>query len=216
MANETWADESAVLLEAITTTWTRPGVVVLTSSLQLSYISHEAALLSARINEARLGCRANGILPREILELCDEILLYLKTLPDEKGRTPYERCRIIGPPDHPIFLRALGLPDPHDFSSARLLILMEEIGQRREPSLIEAARRFHLTEREQRVLGELFQGLTNKEIANRLGLSDQTVKEHIRHLMRKMHVTTRTGILNRVFRSPRHDGVHHKALPSYQ
>ncbi|MEK6239541.1 MAG: response regulator transcription factor [Planctomycetales bacterium] len=49
-----------------------------------------------------------------------------------------------------------------------------------------------LTEREAEVLRELSQGLTNKEIAKGLGLSVETIKEHVQHILRKIGVTDRT------------------------
>ncbi len=39
--------------------------------------------------------------------------------------------------------------------------------------------RYHLTEREQMVIIYLMLGFTNKEIANRINLSEYTVKEHL-------------------------------------
>ena len=45
----------------------------------------------------------------------------------------------------------------------------------------------------------LAQGHTNKGIANALEITEQTVKEHIKHIMKKMRTTTRTGILVRIF-----------------
>ena len=41
----------------------------------------------------------------------------------------------------------------------------------------------------------LAQGFTNKEIGVTLGISEQTVKEHLKHIMEKPHCTTRTGVL---------------------
>jgi len=49
-----------------------------------------------------------------------------------------------------------------------------------------------LTQREAEVLKQLTHGLTNKEIALALGISYETVKEHIQHLLRKLGVSDRT------------------------
>ncbi len=49
-----------------------------------------------------------------------------------------------------------------------------------------------LTQREAEVLRQLTHGLTNKEIALALGISYETVKEHIAHLLRKIGVSDRT------------------------
>ncbi len=49
-----------------------------------------------------------------------------------------------------------------------------------------------LTQRESEVLSQLANGLTNKEIAAALGISYETVKEHVQHILRKIGVTDRT------------------------
>lgn len=49
-----------------------------------------------------------------------------------------------------------------------------------------------LTQRESEVLRQLANGLTNKEIALALGISYETVKEHVQHILRKIGVSDRT------------------------
>ncbi len=49
-----------------------------------------------------------------------------------------------------------------------------------------------LTRRESEVLRQLALGLTNKEIAQALGISYETVKEHVQHILRKVGVADRT------------------------
>lgn len=49
-----------------------------------------------------------------------------------------------------------------------------------------------LTQRESEVLRQLANGLTNKEIAQALNISYETVKEHVQHILRKIGVSDRT------------------------
>ncbi len=49
-----------------------------------------------------------------------------------------------------------------------------------------------LTQRESEVLRQLAYGLTNKEIAQALEISYETVKEHVQHILRKIGVSDRT------------------------
>lgn len=49
-----------------------------------------------------------------------------------------------------------------------------------------------LTKRESEVLKQLALGLSNKEIALALGISYETVKEHVQHVLRKVGVADRT------------------------
>ena len=50
-----------------------------------------------------------------------------------------------------------------------------------------------LTEREQEVLGLVANGLSNKEIAKKLFLSEKTVKNHLNNIFKKIEVTDRTN-----------------------
>jgi DNA-binding NarL/FixJ family response regulator len=58
----------------------------------------------------------------------------------------------------------------------------------RGPSDSDAA----LTKRENEVLKQLALGLSNKEIAQALDISYETVKEHVQHILRKLGVADRT------------------------
>ena len=49
-----------------------------------------------------------------------------------------------------------------------------------------------LTQRESEVLRHMAYGLTNKQIAEALHISYETVKEHVQHILRKIGVTDRT------------------------
>jgi DNA-binding CsgD family transcriptional regulator len=51
-----------------------------------------------------------------------------------------------------------------------------------------------LTRREQQLVPLIEHGMTNKEIVNQLNLSEQTVKNHIHRILRKIGVKGRLGI----------------------
>ena len=84
---------------------------------------------------------------------------------------------------------------------ARPVISLEELVQQQPLNTDQAERKFQLTNREQSVIEHLAKGWTNKEIANALQITEETVKEHIKHIMQKTNSTTRTGILDHVFNS---------------
>lgn len=56
----------------------------------------------------------------------------------------------------------------------------------------ETAQEDSLTKREMQVLKLVAEGLYNKEIANRLSISEKTVKNHMSSIFRKIHVSDRT------------------------
>ncbi len=54
---------------------------------------------------------------------------------------------------------------------------------------------FRLTRRERQMVSLLSERLTNKEIASRLHLSEQTVKNHVHRVLKKIGVADRLGVL---------------------
>ena len=62
----------------------------------------------------------------------------------------------------------------------------------------QVAAQFSLTQREQETVGFLVEGLTTKEIAQRMHISPHTVKAFIRLVMIKMDVATRAGVIGKI------------------
>jgi len=58
----------------------------------------------------------------------------------------------------------------------------------------------NLTAREEEVLRLVAQGFINKEIADSLGISLETVRQHLKNCYAKLHVRTRTEAAMKVFR----------------
>jgi DNA-binding NarL/FixJ family response regulator len=61
----------------------------------------------------------------------------------------------------------------------------------RKPGFLSGTPRANLTKREVKVLKLVASGKTNKEIANRLSVSEKTVKNHLNHIYRKLEVKNR-------------------------
>jgi len=77
-------------------------------------------------------------------------------------------------------------------------LLMLERNTNGTTTMDEIAERFGLTRRELDTVKLLLQGLTSKEIADRMAISPNTVKAFIRLVMVKMKVSTRSGIVGKI------------------
>lgn len=78
-------------------------------------------------------------------------------------------------------------------SSSIARVLVRRLGQDSDrPALSESGPPVALTPREQDILWGIAKGLTYAEVAERLGLSRQTVPVHIKNIYRKLHVGNRS------------------------
>lgn len=57
---------------------------------------------------------------------------------------------------------------------------------------------YTLTPREIEIVLLLFRGLCNKEIATACAISEQTVKDHLRHVYEKTGIRQRTALMARI------------------
>ena len=95
-------------------------------------------------------------------------------------------------------------------SSAEILDAISEVRSGGAPMTSEIARKVvhafqkpaapagakvELSQREQEILELLSQGFANKEIADKLNISYQTVKVHVKHIYEKLHVRSRSEAL---------------------
>ena len=138
--------------------------------------------------------------PAPVQELYREINKLLQVRTEAKDWEQFRLKRVLEIAGRQLLLSGLGLPDRLGLEQSRILVTVEEIGRRPRPSVWHLKDVFRLTDREIMVVQNLLKGWTNKEIANELGVTEQTIKEHIKHIMAKTKTTTRTGILVQVIR----------------
>ena len=81
--------------------------------------------------------------------------------------------------------------------TATLLIMLER-GVLGRLALSQVAQQFRLTHREQQAVALLLQGLTNKEIAEIMGVSPNTIKTFLRMATVRMGVSRRSGIVTKI------------------
>ena len=195
------ATELPVHMENIAEQRSGPGLMVLTPQLQTLHMNRQAVELCRELAQGASGASAAAGLPRPVHDLATDIRSMLQIKTEAKDWEQLQVRRLIGDTRRAVLLRGFGLPDHGGLEHARIMIIMEEIGRRQESSTEEAKARFNLTDREESVVQQLAKGWTNKEIALALGITEQTVKEHIKHIMQKTKTTTRTGILVQILRA---------------
>lgn len=173
------------------------GILLLSSTLKVLYLNPEArAFLQEMIQRSRPAVD----LPPEIRSFCEGLLQMLPTSPGPSDWEVLCLSRIIAFPTHSILLRGFGVPIPSASGEGQLLLLIEP-AQRTDHVLNSEAGssdQIQLTPRERSVTLYLLEGFTNKEIANKLSISEHTVKDHLKRLMKKTQTTTRTAVVSRL------------------
>ena len=189
----------AAELEQIAQRRAGPGIMLFDSSAKLLYQDREAWALCAEMRQqSDKGTRS--FLPRRVVELCKEVKKQLHLRTHAKDWEQFRVKDILTDYERPVLVSGVGLPNPAHPDEMQILITMEVIGRSKHAIFEMSKVRFHLTLREVTVVEHLFKGWTNKEIGNSLGVTEQTIKEHIKHIMEKTNTTTRTGILVQLLR----------------
>ena len=186
-------------LETIADRRSVPGVLSFSATGEMQYMNPEAQVLSRQINGDRFGTAETAPFPSEVLEMCVDLQKALQDHATPEDCEHLEFRRVTGNLQVPVLLRGFLMPDPQSNQDTRFLILMEKIGRESRVIPVQAQERFRLTDREQEIVRQIADGRTNKEIAKNLTISEHTVKEHVRHLLKKTKTTTRTAILAKIY-----------------
>jgi ATP/maltotriose-dependent transcriptional regulator MalT len=150
--------------------------------------------------------RAGGRVRSDATALEQSLALFNRLrMPLESARTRLELAALLTAGDAAVEARAalstfesLGANRDADAAAARLRDLGTTVtrGPRREPG--------PLTRREREVLALLAEGLSNREVAERLFLSRKTVERHVRNVLAKLGLRNRTEAAAYVIRHEEH------------
>lgn len=173
-----------------------PDVLIISHQGEILWISHgsssilrllETALHSPEEREARLQLR------QTLQHLRRAVLLQTEGSGNKEG---------IGQPtalfafrEQAVLLRGLRLKGTME-SQAFVMIFIEKVKRSVRKNETQCLPGF--TPREHAVLRYVKKGFTNKEIACALKIGVHTVKDHVKRIMKKVNVHTRTGIVGKL------------------
>jgi DNA-binding CsgD family transcriptional regulator len=162
----------------------------MTLSLQPIHMNARAVQL---LKDPKARWKTSEQMPSVLRSVAESMLASINDCSSVKEWGELYLSQYVSLPPLSLYLQVFVLPDARQLEQSRIMIIVEE--KIVAASALPSENRFQLTEREREVLMHLAKGLTNKEIGTRLGISEQTVKEHLKHIMEKTHCTTRTGVL---------------------
>jgi DNA-binding CsgD family transcriptional regulator len=180
------------------------GVILFTSTGQLLFMNTGAQIFTEQLQPQTTRETDRGLIPEQIHALVHDLISRLMHCDHPKDCESIQVERLCFANDQRLLLRGFCIPDEPLARNSRFLVIIEQLNQQKlDCPDANMQQRYHLTEREQMVIIYLMLGFTNKEIANRINLSEYTVKEHLKRIMHKTQTTTRTGLLARmIFPTP--------------
>src|SRR5262245_28820060 len=180
------------------------GLVVFNTTGQLLFMNQEAQLYIKQLQSKKTRENGSALISADVLAVVRELLDRLTGCDHPKDCEAIQVERLCFTTDQKLLLHWLCIPGVPLQEKSQLLIVMDKLNQKLECPDFNIQQQYHLTVREQMVIMYLMLGFTNKEIANRINLSEYTVKEHLKRIMQKTKTTTRTGLLARmIFPTPR-------------
>ena len=190
---------AAMLATVLGSADTGPGLALFSPSRQLLFSNLQATRLMRELRQLEPCRRMFDGIPQAISCCCEDLAESLYRHPNPRSWGRIQLIRVLGGEGNMILARFHAVPAATESAQISMIVgLLEPIsvGQRSAETITPATFRF--TEREQACVTHLIQGMTDKEIARHLGLSEYTVKDHFKHVRKKTDTTNRSGIIARV------------------
>ncbi|MEE9615130.1 MAG: helix-turn-helix transcriptional regulator [Thermodesulfobacteriota bacterium] len=176
-----------------------PGVVILSTEEEPVYISDDALRTLKEINGT------DGSPPDTAPPIPDEVYRLCRSMnggsKDEEDAPSHSAA--ISRDGRQYMMRASPLfrtETQKESEPSYIMVVIEPYLKERRVDTTRTVARFGLSKREAQIVDEVVKGGTNREIAEELGIREDTVKDHIKNIMRKMDVHSRTAIFSRVTR----------------
>jgi DNA-binding CsgD family transcriptional regulator len=163
-----------------------PGTLIFDLNNRLLFSNKEAlSLLPKETSE----------IPQEIVYLCERVKgkpssKDLNESPDQNGIILKNETGIRLSARAFLVKRQMG-----EGEVSHIMVLLERVVERRTIQFGEVAEKYQLSKREIEVVRMIFKGCTNREIGEKLYICEYTVKDHIKHIMRKMEVASRNELV---------------------
>jgi DNA-binding CsgD family transcriptional regulator len=162
-----------------------PGVLIFDVNNKLLYFNKEALEMIPEMQKAVKTERIK--IPEKIYNLCKHMKSTASTAStvwevEHSGLHCSLRAFFIG-------------GHREDKKPIHIMVLIERIIEKHDIDFEKARTNFKFTNREMEVLKLLCQGLTNREVSEKLSISEYTVKDYIKKIMGKTGVDSRSKII---------------------
>jgi DNA-binding CsgD family transcriptional regulator len=180
---------------------TTPGVLVVDHCKKPVFLGPGVAHYLETLSDSNprvSGKPAKIVIPKEIYSLFDR--LEESSLQGHTAPTADFACQtVLIPGKKSIYCcRGFFLRGQEDApkSTFHMMVLIEKFSEGYDFYLDKLKQQFDLTSRQMDIVKLLLTGAGNREIAEKLFISEDTVKSHLKHVMRRLEVSSRVGILS--------------------
>jgi DNA-binding CsgD family transcriptional regulator/PAS domain-containing protein len=176
------------------------GIILLDEKLQVIHINQKMEELFATLEDSATDASGREQILFQLLKDCREIKASMKGCPADCMAIP--RKRTVGggrchrnrfAATYKTLTHASGVED-----SLLFMVCIEELPPPLKVDPQYLAEAYHLSKREIDVVGLLFSGLKNAQIADKLFISEITVKKHLQNIYNKAGVNNRTSLINKI------------------
>jgi DNA-binding CsgD family transcriptional regulator len=183
------------------------GIMVLDRDLLPIYYNSQALQILSFSNSQCLSANTSGgshsIVPTQLREQC---LSFNKVIPTDIQNMGQDWQMIVDVgknEDAKINADVLIIPVTKDqYSQERpspsFIVFLKQISERMEMLNTTTVLKYHLSKKEIEVIRYLCDGLSNKEISNKMSISLSTVATHLRNIFEKLSVESRTRLISRI------------------
>jgi DNA-binding CsgD family transcriptional regulator len=170
-----------------------PGTLIFDMNNRLLYFNKEAEEMIPDFPVILRRWRQNRI-TKEISNIYNE----LKKIKKAKGfdwKANFKSRVLKNKSELSYLIRAFFIGGNKRKSPGHIMVLIEKIIKKHDIDFEKARREFKLSEREVEVMRLICRGLANKEISKQLFITEYTVKDHLKNILRKIGVTSRSQII---------------------
>jgi DNA-binding CsgD family transcriptional regulator len=174
-----------------------PGILIFDMNNKLHFSNNEAlAMIPGLLQTTDTVKDQKQQVPEEIYDLCN--IVRREAAENNPPSAEKPNCTILHGKENLIYsLRAfcIGFQSINK-NPTHIMVLLEKVVEKHRVDYEKIKNKFKLTIRETDVLILICEGLTNKEISAELSICEYTVKDHIKKIMRKMDVGSRSEIIS--------------------